>query len=307
MTASRKVSQNPFFVNRAKSKAVHAQTENPRTSWPRGALPDRMVHGVNFAVQADLCLHRFYSPGMTSRIGRGGRKGQTHTATPRLRSFDVPPASPVTVTRADGTQEVQAARSPKATPRPTQRSRRTGPLICAWCGGPIKGALRQSEDPGSRGKPVHADGECDTAPPQRPAKPDPASTLPRSRGGARAPYKSANAQAVRAAEWMKVRCPKCGVRPGAKCVIREGKARNLAHQERVQVVRRAKEKRRLEAQAAADTRRSTGRQPRVKDMYRIPCPTCRAEPGVQCTITGGHSIRYNRMVELFRAGQLSLL
>ncbi|MCX5316076.1 hypothetical protein [Streptomyces sp. NBC_00154] len=36
-------------------------------------------------------------------------------------------------------------------------------------------------------------------------------------------------------------------------------------------------------------------------------PDLTAEPGVQFSIAGGHSIRYNRTVELFQAGQLPLL
>ncbi|MFD0396437.1 hypothetical protein ACFQ3Z_46305 [Streptomyces nogalater] len=70
---------------------------------------------------------------MTRRIGRGGCKGQTHTATPKLRSYSVPPASAVTVTRADGTTEIVPAQKPQATQK--QRPKR-GPLICAMCGDP---------------------------------------------------------------------------------------------------------------------------------------------------------------------------
>ncbi|MFD7552481.1 hypothetical protein [Streptomyces sp. NPDC059816] len=50
---------------------------------------------------------------MTRRIGRGGRKGQTTppTATPTTRSYDVPPASDVTVTKANGTSYAVPAQS----------------------------------------------------------------------------------------------------------------------------------------------------------------------------------------------------
>lgn len=55
-----------------------------------------------------------YAQHVTRRIGRGGRSGETHTATPNLRDYDVPPASPVTVTRPDGTTEVRPAAKAKA-------------------------------------------------------------------------------------------------------------------------------------------------------------------------------------------------
>lgn len=44
------------------------------------------------------------------RHASGGRIDQRHRKTPiRLRSYDVPPASSVTITRADGSTEVQPA------------------------------------------------------------------------------------------------------------------------------------------------------------------------------------------------------
>lgn len=89
---------------------------------------------------------------------RGGRKGQQHRATPDdLRSYSVSPASPVTVTRADGTTATQAAKSPRATaPAP----RRRGPAVCAMCAGPIEGTVWISRAQGAcRGKPVHP--ECE--------------------------------------------------------------------------------------------------------------------------------------------------
>ncbi|MET9388455.1 hypothetical protein ABZY09_47755 [Streptomyces sp. NPDC002928] len=89
---------------------------------------------------------------------RGGRKGQQHRATPDdLRSYTVSPASPVTVTRADGSVETRAAKTArKTTPAP----RRRGPAVCAMCGDPIEGKVWVSREQGpSRGKPVHPDCE----------------------------------------------------------------------------------------------------------------------------------------------------
>ncbi|WP_228981450.1 hypothetical protein [Streptomyces sp. DH12] len=98
---------------------------------------------------------------MSRRIGRGGRKGQTHTATPTLRSYTTPPASAVTITRADGTVEVVPAQKPKATPKPTRRSRaKRSPVVCAICGRPIKGEPARSTERWTKGKPVHPDGTC---------------------------------------------------------------------------------------------------------------------------------------------------
>src|SRR4051812_15224715 len=105
---------------------------------------------------------------MTRRIGRGGRKGQTHTATPKLPSFSVPPASEVTVTRTDGSTQIVPARKPQAT---QERRPQRGPLICAMCGDPTgESPTVYSRALGTRGKPVHA--SCDpTAKKARPKRP----------------------------------------------------------------------------------------------------------------------------------------
>ncbi|MEU0074101.1 hypothetical protein ABZ027_31870 [Streptomyces sp. NPDC006332] len=96
---------------------------------------------------------------MTSKIPvRGGRKGQQHRATPDdLRSYTVSLASPVTVTRADGSTETRAAKAArKTTPAP----RRRGPAVCAMCADLIEGKVWVSREQGpSRGKPVHPDCE----------------------------------------------------------------------------------------------------------------------------------------------------
>ena len=95
---------------------------------------------------------------MTSKIPvRGGRKGQQHRATPDdLRSYTVSPASPVTVTRADGSTETRAAKAARETmPAP----RRRGPAVCAMCGDAIEGKVWVSREQVSRGKPVHPDCE----------------------------------------------------------------------------------------------------------------------------------------------------
>ncbi|QUW84005.1 hypothetical protein SMIR_36685 [Streptomyces mirabilis] len=95
---------------------------------------------------------------MTSKIPvRGGRKGQQHRAAPDdLRSYAVTPASPVTVTRPDGSVETRAPKTArKASPAP----RRRGPAVCAMCADPIEGKVWVSRELGPcRGKPVHP--EC---------------------------------------------------------------------------------------------------------------------------------------------------
>jgi hypothetical protein len=175
----------------------------------------------------------------------GGAKGQTYTATPRLRSYTTAPASDVTVTRADGTTETVPAKKPKkASTRSPQRSRNRGPLTCAFCGYAIKGEPATSNEHKTRGKPIHPKGTCpEQGPPKVATKPDPASTLPRSRGGSGNPYKSPNTRAVGKDQWSKVTCPRCRAVPGALCTVRTpGGAEALSevpHQERIQMVRRA--------------------------------------------------------------------
>ncbi|MDI5969421.1 hypothetical protein POF50_008700 [Streptomyces sp. SL13] len=84
--------------------------------------------------------------------GRGGRKGQQHTASRRLKSYNVPLASPVTITRADGRTDQQPALPEK---RSVPRSRRRGSAVCAMCGEKITGLLVVSKDQTVRGRQVH--------------------------------------------------------------------------------------------------------------------------------------------------------
>ncbi|MFF0430335.1 hypothetical protein ACFYUJ_38985 [Streptomyces sp. NPDC004520] len=144
---------------------------------------------------------------MTRRSGRrGGRKGQTHTATPNLRSYDVPPASEVTVTRADGTVVTEPAKKPKETmPAP----RRKGPPVCGMCGGRIEGerVLFSWGGGSARGKPVHR--RCDPKarpdrPPRSASKNKYAAPPPKRTPGPRKPVGT---------------CPKCGAPPGELCTV----------------------------------------------------------------------------------------
>ncbi|MFJ8314115.1 MULTISPECIES: hypothetical protein [unclassified Streptomyces] len=99
---------------------------------------------------------------MSSKIPvRGGRKGQQHRATPDdLRSYAVAPASPVTVTRADGSVEVRPA---KTAQQALTAVRRRGPAVCAMCRDAIEGKVWGSREQGScRGKPVHPECEKKT-------------------------------------------------------------------------------------------------------------------------------------------------
>lgn len=157
--------------------------------------------------------------------------------------FDLPPASDVTITRADGTVEVVPAQNPKPTKKPTRHSRKRGPLICARCGQPIAGTPGKGVKRFERGKPIHPPGACPRETPKRPTKPDPASTLPRTRGGNARPYKDPNTRAVSEPKWIQVTCPRCAAGPGTRCTVRTPKGTivgaKLPHQERPQVVRRA--------------------------------------------------------------------
>lgn len=60
------------------------------------------------------------------RTGRGGRTGRHHSKSPKgLRSYDVPPASPVMVTRPGGTVDELPAAAPEK--HPPGRLTRRGP------------------------------------------------------------------------------------------------------------------------------------------------------------------------------------
>ncbi|MET8696899.1 hypothetical protein ABZV65_30665 [Streptomyces bauhiniae] len=88
----------------------------------------------------------------TRRHGSGGRTGQHYSATPNLRSYSTPPAGPVTITRADGTVDVEApqkavrstapqrkkpppGKKPKPRPMPTMKQLLT--VECTGCGRPV--------------------------------------------------------------------------------------------------------------------------------------------------------------------------
>lgn len=62
------------------------------------------------------------------RHGSGGRTGQHYSAAPNLRSYSQPPAGPVTITRADGTVEVQTPQKPvRDVPKPRAKKPKAGP------------------------------------------------------------------------------------------------------------------------------------------------------------------------------------
>ncbi|MEU9132417.1 hypothetical protein AB0D08_30640 [Kitasatospora sp. NPDC048540] len=173
---------------------------------------------------------------MTGRIGRGGRKGQTHTATPRLRSHDVPPASEVTVTRPDGTTDTVPAQKARNASRPAPRR---GPLVCAICGHPAKETpTLYSNARRSRGKPVH--GACDpTATAKRPKQP------PQPRQPAPPPPVRGRITpgADPATAWIELSCTQCGAAPGRLCTMRysDGSSAesNAPHRERAAAAQRA--------------------------------------------------------------------
>ncbi|MER7952364.1 hypothetical protein ABTY59_33730 [Streptomyces sp. NPDC096079] len=140
---------------------------------------------------------------------RGGRKGESHVATPDLPSYSVPPASEVTITRPDGTVLTKPAK--KAQPTVPAR-RRKGPPICGMCGGPIEEdkLLFSWERGPARGKPVHR--RCD--PKARPQRPD--------RNSSKSASKNKNATPPPKAPRRRTpvgTCPKCGAGPGQRCTV----------------------------------------------------------------------------------------
>ncbi|MEU6331996.1 hypothetical protein ABZ851_32785 [Streptomyces sp. NPDC047049] len=174
---------------------------------------------------------------MTGRIGRGGRKGQTHTATPKLRSYSVPPASEVTVTRTDGSMQILPAQKPQATQK--QRPRK-GPLICAMCGDPTaESPTVYSKAPRTRGKPVHA--SCDPTATQKRAK-----RPPRQRKQDLVPPPTRvrlTPGADPATAWIDLPCTQCPAQPGERCVVkyRDGSTAEVRtpHRERSLAARKA--------------------------------------------------------------------
>jgi hypothetical protein len=84
---------------------------------------------------------------------RGGRKGQSHRATPAdLRSYTRPPASEVTITRPDGSTEIVPAQKPR---KPAKPKRPKGKPVCGMCGSTIEGKWVISRVVGpSKGKPA---------------------------------------------------------------------------------------------------------------------------------------------------------
>lgn len=145
---------------------------------------------------------------------QGGRKGQSHTATPSLRSYSVPPASEVTITRPDGTVVTQPAKKAQAA---SPARRRKGQPVCGMCGGTIQDEkpLFSWERGSARGKPVHL--RCD--PKARPQRPD--------RKGSTKTTSSKNKYATPPPPPKAPRprtpvgtCPKCGAGPGQRCTVR---------------------------------------------------------------------------------------
>ncbi len=146
---------------------------------------------------------------MTGRIGRGGRKGQKHTATPTLREYDVAPASPVTVTSADGSSRVVPAQKARIPQKP---QRRRGPLICAICGEPAADSPPVYGVQGrSRGKPVHR--ACDPHATAKRPQPKPAGPAKPPKPSGSVPAGTSPADA-----WRFLSCTQCGAQPTALCV-----------------------------------------------------------------------------------------
>jgi hypothetical protein len=107
-------------LHRARRRRAHGQSESAPT--PTSKIGNGQVGGVPNV-----------QPGQASRRRRGseGRTGQRYSKTPRLPSYDVPPASDVTITRPDGSVEIVApfkpVRSVPRRKRAGQLARRPGP------------------------------------------------------------------------------------------------------------------------------------------------------------------------------------
>ncbi|MEU1863661.1 hypothetical protein [Streptomyces gardneri] len=105
---------------------------------------------------------------------------------------------PKQIPDASGCLGVVPAIKPQPTKKPTQQSRKRGPLVCARCGPPINGPAGKGTTRVERGKPVHLTGACAKQTPKRLTKPNPASTLPRPIGGTgHSPDRNPNTRAVK--------------------------------------------------------------------------------------------------------------
>jgi hypothetical protein len=158
------------------------------------------------------------------KTGRGGRVGQHHRATPSLRSYDVTPAGTVTITRPDGTIEVQPAAKAKRTPPPQRRRKprkttqpepgrgkrqeeqRPAPAPSAATSAAREKDARELAERGLRAIPAAQ------ALSRAPAKTEPAKPRPRGRG----------AGTLRGKSPLTVACPACGAAPGVACTIAGG-------------------------------------------------------------------------------------
>lgn len=202
----------------------------------------------------------------TGRHGGGGRTGQHHRKTPQLRSYDVPPASDVTVSRPDGTEEILPAKKPKAA---TTRKR------------PKRRDLIKKQDKRRSAEPVPIERVRAAA-----ADDDTAAT-------ARAAAKSADAAALAARGLRAI--------PAAAAVSRHGggEAKRPAPAP-AGPVDRQRAPRRKPARAKQPLLQPPSKNTTRRQMLSVACPTCKAEVGAQCSMPVGHRTR----VEAFFASVL---
>ncbi|MYR58903.1 hypothetical protein GTY54_22555 [Streptomyces sp. SID625] len=214
-----------------------------------------------------------------SRHGSGGRAGQHHNATPQLRSYTRPPAGPVTVTRADGSTEVQnplpakkdvpkprrkkaaaSQKPPLKTPTLKQASTVPCPVCKALPGEPcsLRGGHRARFEayragtargvPASR-IPVIEFKAAALQRERREQKRQPVSQEEKAKRAAQStaakakgsgnPYKSPNTKAVTPDRVLAMACPRCRAAPGVHCNARDVTGRPALHQERQQAARAA--------------------------------------------------------------------
>lgn len=211
------------------------------------------------------------------RHGGGGRTGQRYNATPNLKSYTRPPAGPVTITRPDGTVEVQApVKAVRDVPKPRRRKAASGPkplpmptmkqlltVDCPSCGRPAgqpctirqghrarvefyRAATGKGSTPVQvtaavqKGVELREEKRAAVTPEERAeraAQSEAAKAVNRRKGSKGNPYKSANTRAVSPQETMALMCPACRAPAGEPCSASLRNDRPAFHIERQQAAR----------------------------------------------------------------------
>lgn len=190
----------------------------------------------------------------SGRHGGGGRTGQHHRKTPTLGSYSVPPASEVTITRPDGTVEIEPAKTPKA-----ERTRRT----------PSRRTLIQQQDKRNAKPPVPIQKV-------RPTKQD----------ATRAEAKAQDAVTLAARGLRAISAAQAVSRTGGKPAVKAATPPPAGEQRPA-----GRGRARAPQKAQKPLPRPPSKTASRKQILSVDCPTCQAPTGTACTMPQGHRTR----------------